>query len=51
MIIIAEFGVIYFLIIAILMRHHIDSVFKSLSVIYKSSKFNSQWIVLSQSFF
>lgn len=41
MIIIAEFGVIYFLIIAILMRHHIDSVFTSLSAIYKSSKFNS----------
>lgn len=51
MIIIAEFGVIYFLIIAILMRHHIDSVFTSLSAIYKSSKFNSEWIVPSQSFF
>lgn len=35
---IAEFGVLYFMIAAFLMRHLVDSIFTSLSEIYKSSK-------------
>lgn len=38
---ITEFGVIYFLIAANLMRHQIDNIFTSLSTIYKSRKFDS----------
>lgn len=39
MITIAELGVIYFMIVAILMRHQIEGIFTSLTTIYKSSKF------------
>lgn len=38
--VIAEFGVIYALIAAILMSYQIDSIFTSLSTIYKSREFN-----------
>lgn len=37
---IAELGLVYFLIVAVLMRHQIGNIFESLSTIYKSSKFN-----------
>lgn len=36
---IAEFGVIYFMIAAFIMRHKISDIFTNLSTIYKSSKF------------
>lgn len=38
MLVIGEFGMIYFMISAILMRHQTESIFTSLSTIYKSSK-------------
>lgn len=50
MITIAELGVIYFMVVAILMRHQIEGIFTSLTTIYKSSKF-IQWIFRSQIFF
>lgn len=37
---IGELGLIYYLIVAVLMRHQIESIFSSLSTIYESSKFN-----------
>lgn len=37
---IGEFGVIYFMFVAILMCYQIESIFTSLSTIYKSSEFN-----------
>lgn len=37
---IGEFGLIYFMIAAIGMRHRIANIFTSLSKIYKNSKFN-----------
>lgn len=40
MIVIAEFGVIYFLIVAIQMRHQIESIFKNLTIIYNNREFN-----------
>lgn len=40
MIAIGEFGLIYFMIVAILMCHQIQSIFTSLSTICKRSKFN-----------
>lgn len=40
MIAIGQFGLIYFMIAAILMSHQIDRIFASLSTIYNCSKFN-----------
>lgn len=37
---IGEFGLIYFMVVAILMRHQIENIFTSLSTMYKSSNFN-----------
>ena len=37
---VGQFAVIYFLIVAIQMRHQIDDIFTSLTTIYKSSKCN-----------
>lgn len=39
MVIIGDFGMIYFMIAAILMRHQIDGIFASSSTIYKSRKY------------
>lgn len=38
MVTIAEFGMIYFMIITILQRHQIDCIFTDLSIIYKNSE-------------
>lgn len=40
MVAIIEFGVVYFMIAAILMRHQIQGIFSSLSTIYNRSKFD-----------
>lgn len=37
---IGEFGLIYFMITAILMRHQIRNIFLNLSMIYKTSRFS-----------
>lgn len=39
MVAVGEFGMIYFMVVAIRMRHQIDNIFASLSAIYKSSEF------------
>lgn len=44
MVVIAEFGAIYFMITTIPLRHQIDSIFTSLSTIYKSRKFLSIYV-------
>lgn len=38
MVVIGEFGVIYFMIVGILLRQQMDSIFTSLSTIYNRSK-------------
>lgn len=38
---IAEFGAIYFMIAAILMRHQIEGIFTNLTTIYKNSMFQA----------
>lgn len=46
---IAEFGIIYELIVALGMRYHIANIFTSLSTIYKTSKFKL-WIFAQKNF-
>lgn len=41
MVVIGEFGLIYFLIAAISMRRQIDGIFASLSTIYKNRKYSA----------